>query len=357
MRAGKTRILSNLSVGSSTVGSGKVVDISSVVAGLGLPTMTTTQRDAIPSPSAGITIYNTTTSQIEYYDGTDWIRVVAGELAFTLAFTNADLSGGVLTVTHNLGFRPVVVQVYNDDWDMIMPDEITLTSTNVATVALNSFGTITGTWNVIVYAPPDGSATPGTTFIPVVADFPTQVGFGSNSAATDSANGIVFSNFGDAGERAACLMMPYPTPPFTVIMGVRTFFGLSNHSMPGIAIGDSATTQLILFGKLLYNGATPFYERYMTNPTTNSGDGNFITCSESEIVYFKYTDDGTNRRCYTGFSPDPNDFITINDDSFRFQESNTNFLTPDQIGIFMWTALSQMGVGVFAYYRTYNSIV
>lgn len=69
---------------------------------------------------------------------------------FTQTFTNASLSSGLLTVTHNLSATPVIVQVYDNTNSMIIPDQITLTSTNVATVNLTSFGALAGTWVVIV---------------------------------------------------------------------------------------------------------------------------------------------------------------------------------------------------------------
>jgi len=40
-----------------------------------LPRMTTTQRDAIPSPATGLLIFNTTTKKLGYYSGTAWGQV------------------------------------------------------------------------------------------------------------------------------------------------------------------------------------------------------------------------------------------------------------------------------------------
>jgi hypothetical protein len=65
-------------------------------------------------------------------------------------FTDGDLSSGELTVTHSLGDSHVLVQVYDNNNKLVLPDDITLTSTNVVTVDLTSFGTISGTWKVFV---------------------------------------------------------------------------------------------------------------------------------------------------------------------------------------------------------------
>lgn len=73
-------------------------------------------------------------------------------LAARASFVNADLSSGILTVTHNLGYKYVVVQVYDNNDNLILPDEITVIDTDSLTIDLTSFGTITGTWNYIVLA-------------------------------------------------------------------------------------------------------------------------------------------------------------------------------------------------------------
>jgi hypothetical protein len=75
---------------------------------------------------------------------------VTSTTSFFQSFTNASLSSGVLTVTHNLGHKYAQVQIFNNTDNMIMPDDITLVDANSLTVDLTSFGTITGTWNAVV---------------------------------------------------------------------------------------------------------------------------------------------------------------------------------------------------------------
>jgi len=48
------------------------IDVTSTTQGIGLPNMTTTQRDAISTPKAGLKIWNTTTSAENHYDGAAW---------------------------------------------------------------------------------------------------------------------------------------------------------------------------------------------------------------------------------------------------------------------------------------------
>lgn len=43
----------------------------------GLPKYTTTERDAIPSPTEGVIIYNSTTQKLNFYDATGWRAVTS----------------------------------------------------------------------------------------------------------------------------------------------------------------------------------------------------------------------------------------------------------------------------------------
>ena len=51
---------------------------TSTTSGFLLPKMTTTQRNAIVSPATGLQIFNTTTNQIEFYNGSTWAGVGGG---------------------------------------------------------------------------------------------------------------------------------------------------------------------------------------------------------------------------------------------------------------------------------------
>ena len=58
--------------GSSPDGSA-MLDVSATNKGLLVPRMTTAQRDAIASPAAGLTIYNTSKNCNETYNGSSWV--------------------------------------------------------------------------------------------------------------------------------------------------------------------------------------------------------------------------------------------------------------------------------------------
>lgn len=69
---------------------------------------------------------------------------------YSLAFVNADLGGGVLTVDHNLGSQYVHVSVYDDSDVLVAADSVTATSSTSCDVDLTSQGALSGTWNVVV---------------------------------------------------------------------------------------------------------------------------------------------------------------------------------------------------------------
>ena len=69
---------------------------------------------------------------------------------YRLAFTSANLSSNLLTVTHNLGQQFVQVSVTDNNNNYIEPDNVNMTSNAVTTIDFTSFATITGTYNVVV---------------------------------------------------------------------------------------------------------------------------------------------------------------------------------------------------------------
>jgi len=58
--------------------------------GLLIPRMSTFARDAIPTPAAGLLIYNTTTNHINFYNGTFWRTL-------NDALSSATVAGGIGT--------------------------------------------------------------------------------------------------------------------------------------------------------------------------------------------------------------------------------------------------------------------
>lgn len=99
--------LSNIGLGAS-VTADAVVNIISNSKGILIPRMTTTQRNAIGSPSNSLLIYNTTTTQYEFYTGSTW-QSLASYINGTLTVTGATSLQSTLNVTGGSTFANVTI--------------------------------------------------------------------------------------------------------------------------------------------------------------------------------------------------------------------------------------------------------
>jgi hypothetical protein len=102
----------NVGIGTTNPDSKAQLDVSSTNKGILIPRLTTTQRNNIASPPAGLMIYNTTTSNYNVYDGTSW-KAMQKELpsgVMLLADTAQNISLGELGFSHSgnmyLSYRP-----------------------------------------------------------------------------------------------------------------------------------------------------------------------------------------------------------------------------------------------------------
>lgn len=59
-------------IGTASPNANAILDVVSTTKAFMPPRMTTTQRDAIPSPTAGMVIYNSTTNVLNFYNGAAW---------------------------------------------------------------------------------------------------------------------------------------------------------------------------------------------------------------------------------------------------------------------------------------------
>jgi len=74
----------NVGIGTSAPDPSALLDIDSTTQGLLPPRMTTTQRDAVSSPATGLGVFNTTTNQPEFFNGSVWQS--GGGLGYTLTW-------------------------------------------------------------------------------------------------------------------------------------------------------------------------------------------------------------------------------------------------------------------------------
>ena len=94
------KILQKLIIGGLNFLSGAIFQIDSTTEGILIPRMTTTQRNAIASPTTSLLIFNLTTNQYEYFEGTVWvgIRDKKGSQSFT------PVANGIITVADKTEF-------------------------------------------------------------------------------------------------------------------------------------------------------------------------------------------------------------------------------------------------------------
>lgn len=83
--------LTKLGLG-ATLTNTAVINIDSTTKGVLIPSMTTTQRDAISTPATGLIIYNTTTNRINYYYSAAWheLRIADSLTASRVVVTDAN---------------------------------------------------------------------------------------------------------------------------------------------------------------------------------------------------------------------------------------------------------------------------
>jgi hypothetical protein len=112
---------------SITPDASSILELRTTSKGLLIPRMTTTQRDAIGSPATGLVIYNTSTNQVNFYNGVVWTAVASG-------------STGVSSVTGTTN-RIAIGGTSADP-------TIDISSGYVGQSSITTLGTITtGTWN------------------------------------------------------------------------------------------------------------------------------------------------------------------------------------------------------------------
>ena len=68
----------NVGIGTASPNASAILDLTSTTQGLLIPRMTTTQRNAIASPSTGLIVYDTTLLSLYQYNGTAWAAVGGG---------------------------------------------------------------------------------------------------------------------------------------------------------------------------------------------------------------------------------------------------------------------------------------
>lgn len=139
-------------------GAQTIIDSNQVNIGDNILLLNADYTGSAPTENAGLSVNRSTAtngnSSLIWDESTDtWKAGWEGSevnigRVFRTTFTNANLSSGVLTVTHNLGQQFVVVIVYDNSGAGVMP-QTTTTSANALTLDFSD-ATVSGTWQVVV---------------------------------------------------------------------------------------------------------------------------------------------------------------------------------------------------------------
>lgn len=130
-------IVKGLTIGDTIVDNSAIVNLVSTDKGFLIPRMTTTERDAIVSPTTSLMLYNTTDSEFQFYDGASWAPVSG--VSSNFANTDLTLDGNR---THDLnGNTLTFVQPDSPGttWDLVSNQ--TNTVANLYTKVANYGGT------------------------------------------------------------------------------------------------------------------------------------------------------------------------------------------------------------------------
>lgn len=106
-----------IAIGTTPANTSAILDISSTSRGVLSPRMTTAQRDAIASPAAGLSIYNTTDGEPQFWSGTQWrgpknVRPTSCTVA---SLPSAATAGSIVFVSDESG-GPVLAFADGSQW-------------------------------------------------------------------------------------------------------------------------------------------------------------------------------------------------------------------------------------------------
>jgi len=109
-----------------------------------------TSEPAIDPATDSLAFYDASATAHRRITPNQLVSALSLPRVFRQSFVNGDLTAGVITFTHNLNNTVVMVQVFDNNGQFLIPDTIDNTGVNTTEVDLTSFGTLSGTWNVII---------------------------------------------------------------------------------------------------------------------------------------------------------------------------------------------------------------
>jgi hypothetical protein len=153
------------------------IDVSAIVGtkrGLLIPRMTTAERNAIPTPATSLLIFNTTTVQFEYFDGTLW----RGLLSTATAGWGLTGNAGTNPATNFIGTTDA--QVLRFRVNNLFAGNLSTTANGLVSLGLNAGSANTALSNTFIGGNAGALNTTGTSN--------TFIGQGAGAANTTTAN-------------------------------------------------------------------------------------------------------------------------------------------------------------------------
>jgi hypothetical protein len=105
-------------IGTTTPHASAALDVTSTTSGFLPPRMTQAQRNAITSPAAGLTVYDTTTNSNWFFNGTIWVNAAA-PAAGTTHFVSESYGGGMVFWVTTDGLHGLIAETIdqgNSTW-------------------------------------------------------------------------------------------------------------------------------------------------------------------------------------------------------------------------------------------------
>ena len=90
-----------IGIGTNTPNASAALDVTSTTQGILIPRMSTTERNDIDTPAAGLLVYDNTTNKLMYYNGSTWLeaittipKFVSGSASTDAVFTTGNVGIG-----------------------------------------------------------------------------------------------------------------------------------------------------------------------------------------------------------------------------------------------------------------------
>jgi hypothetical protein len=97
----------NVGIGTAIPAASAKLDVASTNSGFLPPRMDSTQRNAIASPAAGLTIYNTTLKSVQVYNGTAWVS--------STHFIGESYGGGIVYYVYDNGQHGLIAAIVDQN--------------------------------------------------------------------------------------------------------------------------------------------------------------------------------------------------------------------------------------------------